>query len=486
MTQYKPVILAIGGTDPTGLAGLAADLRTITALGGHAAPVVSAVTVQNNSGVSAINPVPADRLQAQLDALDPTALACVKIGLLASTEQIEVVAGFLARSSLPAVVDPVLGSTSGTVFSNESTRLALQNVLFPRARVVTPNLPEAQLLADLPSDDPYELAACLRRCVSTAFVIKGGHDHDSHLTRDVFVGPTQQFSLRSPRRHTLHTRGTGCVFASALATALARGERLEDAVVIAKMTINQGLRLAYAPGGQTPGVPGVSAWPDSLVDLPTLQNLTDKYPREPAFPSCGDTPLGLYPIVDRAAWLTRLLAQGVTTIQLRIKDLEGEALNLEIQQAVRIARQHDCRLFINDYWQAAVRHGAYGVHLGQEDLASADLDAIHSAGLRLGISTHCHAEVARALACKPSYIACGPVYPTTSKQMPWQTLGIEGLSYWSKLLQPGYPVVAIAGIDAGNITKVAATGVSGIALISAISQAQDPEESTRRLIHMLP
>ncbi|MEC8428179.1 MAG: thiamine phosphate synthase, partial [Pseudomonadota bacterium] len=206
------------------------------------------------------------------------------------------------------------------------------------------------------------------------------------------------------------------------------------------------------------------------------------------FPSCvgnGEPgTLGLYPIVDSADWLERLLPQGVTTAQLRVKHLQGEALAREIERAVAIGKQHNCRLFINDYWQLAIEKGAYGVHLGQEDLETADLLAIQRAGLRLGLSNHCHWEVARALAVQPSYIACGPTFATTTKDMPWVPHGLEGLDYWVKAL-PDYPLVSIAGINDHNIRDIADTGVSGIAMITAITLDQDPEAKTRQLMELI-
>ena len=117
-------------------------------------------------------------------------------------------------------------------------------------------------------------------------------------------------------------------------------------------------------------------------------------------------------------WIARLLEAGVTTIQLRIKDLPDEQVEEDIAAAIALGRRYQARLFINDYWRLAIKHGAYGVHLGQEDLDTTDLAAIHRAGLRLGVSTHDDAELARALAVKPSYIALGHIFPTQTKDMP--------------------------------------------------------------------
>lgn len=136
-----------------------------------------------------------------------------------------------------------------------------------------------------------------------------------------------------------------------------------------------------------------------------------------------DHRLGLYPVVDSVDWIARLLDWGVSTLQLRIKDPQATDLEQQIQQAIELGRRYQARLFINDYWQLAIKHGAYGVHLGQEDIQTADLDALRQAGLRLGISTHDAAELAEALALKPSYVALGHIFPTQTKEMPSQPQG---------------------------------------------------------------
>jgi hydroxymethylpyrimidine kinase/phosphomethylpyrimidine kinase/thiamine-phosphate diphosphorylase len=193
-------------------------------------------------------------------------------------------------------------------------------------------------------------------------------------------------------------------------------------------------------------------------------------------------PLGLYPIVDSSAWVEKLLALGVTSIQLRIKE-KTAALESEIIKSIALAKQYGATLFINDYWEQAIRHGAEGIHLGQEDLETADIAAIYRAGLLLGVSTHNAEEVERACAIQPSYIACGPIYPTTSKVVPHAPQGIEQLQHWRRTLS--YPLVAIGGITLERIPAVAATGVHGIALISAITQALDPVLATQSLLALV-
>ncbi len=193
--------------------------------------------------------------------------------------------------------------------------------------------------------------------------------------------------------------------------------------------------------------------------------------------------LGLYPVVDSVAWIERLLAAGVKTIQLRIKDKQDDEVEADIIAAVALGRRYDARLFINDYWRLAIKHQAYGVHLGQEDLESTELELIRAAGLRLGVSTHDDMEIDVALAARPSYIALGHVFPTQTKQMPSAPQGLEQLASHIERLAD-YPTVAIGGISLERAPAVLATGVGSIAVVSAITQADDWQAATAQLLQL--
>ncbi len=194
--------------------------------------------------------------------------------------------------------------------------------------------------------------------------------------------------------------------------------------------------------------------------------------------------LGLYPVVDSVSWIERLLAAGVRTIQLRIKDLPDREAEDSVRKAIALGRRYRARLFINDYWRLAIAHQAYGVHLGQEDLEVADLQAIRQAGLRLGISTHDDAERERAVALRPSYIALGHIFPTQTKQMPSAPQGVAQLQRHLPHLQ-GIPAVAIGGISLARVPEVLATGVGSIAVVSAITQAADWRTATAELLRQV-
>ena len=190
-------------------------------------------------------------------------------------------------------------------------------------------------------------------------------------------------------------------------------------------------------------------------------------------------PIGFYPVVPDAAWVQRLLGWGVRTVQLRIKAAEhGPAeIEREVRAAVEAGRAAPgAQVFINDHWQLALAAGAYGVHLGQQDLDTADIKALRDAGLRLGLSTHTPAELARAHAVQPSYLAIGPIYPTTLKVMPYEPVGLERLKAWAAQAAP-YPVVAIGGISLERLPGVMACGVDGAAVVSAVTLAADAQQA---------
>ena len=202
------------------------------------------------------------------------------------------------------------------------------------------------------------------------------------------------------------------------------------------------------------------------------------------FLNCGDTPLGAYPLVDRAEKLEIVFSLGITTAQLRVKDLKEEKLENEIIEAIKISKKYNARLFINDHWQLAIKHKAYGIHLGQEDLIDTDLNAIHQAEIRLGISTHTTKEIEMALEIEPSYLAIGPIFKTISKLVSYETVGSKELINWSKNVP--YPIVAIGGINLENIQDVInIPTVDGIAMISEFLEgSQISQDKTKKLIKL--
>ena len=226
--------------------------------------------------------------------------------------------------------------------------------------------------------------------------------------------------------------------------------------------------LAWQAQTQRTGHFDAAQWPDQPQDfkLPL-------WPRAEAFAPCPKN-LGLYAVLPDAAWVGRMARAGVPTVQLRFKSDDPQAIEREVLSAVDAVRGTAALLFINDHWQAAIRAGAYGVHLGQEDLTairSAERTTIRSAGLRLGVSSHGYAEMLLADSHSPSYIALGAVYATTLKRMVTPPQGLGRLHAYARLMH-NYPLVAIGGIDITRLDDVLASGVGSVAVVRALVKAK--------------
>ena len=195
----------------------------------------------------------------------------------------------------------------------------------------------------------------------------------------------------------------------------------------------------------------------------------------------GGQPDIFYPIVPDIDWLCRIVPLGVRTVQLRLKDATEGDIMRQIEAALRVCRDHDCQLIVNDYWSEAIALGADYIHLGQEDLAVADRAAIAKAGCRLGISTHSHEELEIALAARPDYVALGPVYETKLKAMKWTPQGLDKVSEWRGLVGD-LPLVGIAGITVERAPGVIAAGADSVAVITDFLTHVDPEARIREWV----
>ena len=188
-----------------------------------------------------------------------------------------------------------------------------------------------------------------------------------------------------------------------------------------------------------------------------------------------------YPIFDHPDWLRRALPLGVRLVQLRIKDLPADETRALLEEGRDLCRRAGAVMVVNDHWQAAIELGCDWLHLGQEDLEGADLAAIRRAGLRLGISTHDHAELDRALALQPDYVALGPVWPTILKKMRWHEQGLERLTEWRHLVG-GVPLVAIGGLSVARAAPAFAAGADIVSAVTDITLHRDPEGRIREWI----
>eukprot|EP00550_Attheya_septentrionalis_P004021 CAMPEP_0198291592 /NCGR_PEP_ID=MMETSP1449-20131203/9074_1 /TAXON_ID=420275 /ORGANISM="Attheya septentrionalis, Strain CCMP2084" /LENGTH=571 /DNA_ID=CAMNT_0043990257 /DNA_START=283 /DNA_END=1995 /DNA_ORIENTATION=+ len=323
--------------------------------------------------------------------------------------------------------------------------------------------------------------------------------------------------LRSDRYDSENTHGTGCTLSSAMASALALGHEAQenslsstgatiamtpiDAACLAKAYvatgIARGVQLGKGPGPVVhTGFPSTDRHFPTIVLDPTSQKPVAFRPMHAASstqPVEDSVCLGkILPIVETVDWVERLArVEGVTDIQLRIKDTSNiEEIRQRVEQAQATCTKVGVRLWINDYWEAAVAAKCFGVHVGQEDLAKCfkanGLEVLQKEGLALGISTHSFAELSAALGIRPSYISLGPVFGTTSKNVAFDPQGLKTVRKWRQLIPPGIPLVAIGGINNAEIAEeVKKAGAECVAVIGAITKSDDVPTAVANLNHAM-
>ncbi|MBW8192237.1 thiamine phosphate synthase [Neiella marina] len=513
LTPNKPIVWAIGGSDSSGGAGIQADIQAINGLRdddalGHrtaaqACTLITTVTAQNSESVSDLLAMPLDLLEQQwLQLLADMPPAVIKISLLANPAQVEWLAEQLANwpAGLPqplVIYDPVAIASSGDTLTAEPILDAVKNDLLRHVDILTPNANEVLAMtgiALLSSADLDRAFAVLRQHGVKTVLFKGGHTGllmdvpvtDDHVL-DAWTNGDHWRLCLSPQLNTHHGHGTGCSFAASLASALAQGYALEDAFALAHAYVQQGLKAAIGQG-KGPGPVLHLGWPKHWQDFPKTANELAEFDTEHT--ECQPCPnrLGLYPVVPTIEWLQRLLAFGVKTIQLRAKGLSDAQAEPLVKQAVALGKQYQARVFINDYWQLAIKHGAYGVHLGQEDVTDADVEKIARSGIRLGLSTHGYFEMLRAVQLKPSYLALGHIFATTTKDMPSTPQGLQKLAQQACLLASSdlrISSVAIGGIDLERAEQVMRTEIGSIAVVRAMTQAADPEQASQDWLNLV-
>jgi len=188
-----------------------------------------------------------------------------------------------------------------------------------------------------------------------------------------------------------------------------------------------------------------------------------------------------YLIVDDIKWIYALIPSGVQLVQLRVKDKSGDEVQQQVVAAKNFCLRYNCQLIVNDYWQIAIDTGCDYLHLGQADLDTADMKAIRKAGLRVGISTHDHAELERALSLDPDYVALGPIYPTILKQMPWKPQGLDKIKEWKNIIGDK-PLVAIGGLNIARLKGVFEAGADSAAVVTDITLNPHPKTRTKQWI----
>lgn len=459
----RSVVLSIAGSDSCSGAGIQADLKTLQALGAYACTAITATTAQNTQGVKAIHAVSETALRDQINAvLDDCEVSCIKLGMLVHAPHIETVHQVLKNFSGVVIADPVMCATSGDTLSDESFTQAYIEKIIPHATLLTPNLPETQKLTGC-DVSTYEgilhAAEKLIQFGAQSVLIKGGHRDGTHCS-DYFYDGVNGFWVNQPRIETEHHHGTGCTLSAAIAGLVSQDHSLLDAIVLANALVHAGLRQPDCIGHGRNGIGHVS-WPDAQ-DFPWVSDKPSALP-----PSCADIDnIGLYPLIDSLDALDICIEHQITCVQLRVKNTSREQAHAFYQAAIAKANRHGIRVFINDDWETAITLKTYGVHLGQEDLLTADLNAIQQAGLCLGVSAHNAYELARAYAANPSYLAMGPLFETRSKQLDYPAIGLEKLQTFIQIAPK--PLVAIGGIQASQFAPLLAQGLSGVAFMEAL------------------
>ena len=490
------VVWTIAGSDSGGGAGIQADIKAMQSFGVHGCTAITALTAQNSLGVEAINAVSTDVIESQLLALEKDMKAkVIKIGMLANVQQIQLISEHIshykAKWPTPPVIvyDPVAIASSGDLLTEEDTVSAIKECLLPLVDVITPNTHETQLLTGVYLIGPAaikEAASKLMAWGAKAVVIKGGHwDYPSGYCIDYCSQGNEEYWLGNEKIQVPHNHGTGCSMASVIAACLAKDYPLKDAFILAKAYINQGLKQSVRYG-EGIGPVAQTSFPTDLAHYPQVieagswlgDELDFDVPQDfnmaADFAACESKTLGAYAVVDSIEWLEKCLQNGITTAQLRVKDKSEDELEQLVASAVALGQQYNAHVFINDYWQLAIKHGAYGVHLGQEDLIASNLEQLRAAKLALGLSSHSYFEILLAKQHKPSYIAFGHIFPTTTKVMPSKPQGLNKLARYVSLMKGELPIVAIGGIDAACVNSVKATGVDDVAVVRAVTEADDP------------
>ncbi|MED7819865.1 MULTISPECIES: bifunctional hydroxymethylpyrimidine kinase/phosphomethylpyrimidine kinase [unclassified Francisella] len=479
----KDIFLTVGGSDSSSGAGIQADIKTASDIGVNIATVVSCVTAQNSMTILDIQEVSANNFSQQLNAIvDDFHIKVIKSSVLVSIEQIGILINFIKTfKEVIYICDPIMFSTTGKQLVSRGVVEYARLNLYPLADILTPNLDEAKiLLGDTDFSvlgSLYNIAEAIQKKYHCKNVfLKGGHSIEKNVCTDFYYSNNDfNYSLVSSKyKKSTRIRGTGCTLSSAVASFLVQGFDINNSLVLAKSYITNAIKNSQK----------ITITANHLAIKDSL-NFNSDFPRiyfDKAFSSLkfrSINKVGFYPIVDDADKIPRLAKLGVKTIQLRIKAKDIAYVEKNIVKAIEYQNKYQLQLFINDYYQLAIKHSAFGIHLGHEDL----LDLFHTDGetlfkisksnIALGLSTHDYYELAIALAIKPSYIALGPIYPTTTKQMKFKPQGLSKIHQWLDILD--VPLVAIGGIKKEHFKAIKNIGVNGVSVVSLVDEISDRE-----------
>ncbi|MCF2949151.1 bifunctional hydroxymethylpyrimidine kinase/phosphomethylpyrimidine kinase [Paraglaciecola aquimarina] len=508
----RPVVWSIAASDSGGGAGIQADNLTIHDLGGHSCNIVTGTTAQNSTVVAGVEATSECMLLAQLNCLaNDMPPQAIKIGVLMNVSQVRTIRVWLQNElgkleaqlgrKIPVIWDPVMLATAGQALTESNLSPSLKDYLklAKQVSLITPNYQELDFLTQENANQDeqgswQQKIELLKNSTNTNVLFTGGEQADKIATDWLAATKLEHTSLHHQQQLigfctnkivTANNHGTGCTLSSAIASAMALGHPMLDAICIAKAYVTQGLVKGYQIG-QGPGVLARDGWPNKLEYFPKIE--MPRYPKlalqhKVSFAKVK-TPLQIYPVTQSLKVLEQVLKAGALTVQLRIKQPKDiSLLEEDIQQAIGLGRKYQAQVFINDHWQLAIKHGAFGVHLGQEDVLEVDLEQISLAGLALGLSSHGYFEMLLIQQLSPSYLAIGHIFPTPTKSMPSQPQGLQKLARYCQLLKGKIPLVAIGGIEQQNLAQIAQTNVDDVAVVRAVEQAENPGLSWKNLQH---
>lgn len=500
--------LTIAGSDPSGGAGLQADLKTFSALGVYGATAITAVTIQNTVGVKYVQKLPSQVVYDQIvTVMEDIHVDAVKIGMVNDAETLDAIVNALkVHKPKFLVVDPVMVSTSGCSLMQSDALNVMKNRLLPIADLVTPNLPEACVLAgkqiDKTLNDVDIIAQDILNLGVKALLVKGGHADGKSKNDYLYIksgDDVKRTCLSAETVDTNNTHGTGCTLSSAIAAFAARGEELENAVHLAKNYLTDALKAGagvHVGNGFGPVdhfydyncqqsddqvrrsaykiidmedsfSTGLSVCPAS-VNLQFITHFTDKYS-----------------YIDSAIMA---LEGGCRWIQLRMKDADESEIERTALKLIPECRRKGAVFVIDDHVELALRVGADGVHLGKNDMPVDEARKLAGKDFIIGGTANTFEDVSRLASQGADYIGCGPYRFTTTKKKLAPMLGLEGYKdILSRMRAYGIslPLVAIGGITCDDIPQLMEAGVSGIALSGSILRAVNPVDEMKKVVGKL-
>lgn len=504
--------LTIAGSDPSGGAGLQADLKTFAALGVYGATVITAVTVQNTVGVKYVHKLPSQVVYDQIVAvMKDINIDAVKIGMVNDAETLEAIVNALSEYKPEfLVVDPVMVSTSGCSLMQSDALNVMKKQLLPMADLVTPNMPEAYTLAGrhfngtnydihIGTDD---IAQAILESGVKALLIKGGHVEGETKTDYLYIKNGKEVKrtcLSSKTVKTINTHGTGCTLSSAIAAFAARGQKLDVAVCSAKKYLTDAITAGadiYVGNGHGP----VNHFYEYNIQQHTSSVRRSSYKisdnKNIAFNGSAANPAAvnlqfITHFTDKFSYFdsaVMALEGGCRWIQLRMKDADENEIEQVARKLIPECRRRGAIFVIDDHVKLAIRVGADGVHLGKNDMPISEARKLVGHDFIIGGTANTFEDIKRIASQGADYIGCGPFRFTTTKKNLAPMLGFIGYKNILDQMKDcgiNLPLVAIGGITSDDIPQLMSVGVSGIALSGSILRAESPVDEMRKVIDKL-